>query len=66
MANLSVTTHGSVFWNDERMGDGQLAQLLQASAPRQPQPPRTSSAATAWWAYQRVAQVLAAAQKFGC
>jgi biopolymer transport protein ExbD len=64
-ANLSVTTHGSVSWNDERMGDGQLAQRLQASAPRQPQP-RTSSAATAWWAYQRVAQVLAAAQKSGC
>ena len=37
-ANLSVTTHGSVSWNDERMGDGQLAQRLQASAPRQPQP----------------------------
>ena len=38
VANLSVTTHGSVFWNDERMGDEQLAQWLQASAPRQPQP----------------------------
>ncbi len=38
VANLSVTTHGSVFWNDERMGDEQLAQRLQASAPRQPQP----------------------------
>lgn len=37
VANLSVTTHGSVFWNDERMGDEQLAQRLQ-SAPRQPQP----------------------------
>ncbi len=31
VANLSVTTHGSVFWNDERMGDEQLAQRLQAS-----------------------------------
>lgn len=30
VANLSVTTHGSVFWNDERMGDEQLAQRLQA------------------------------------
>jgi len=38
VANLSVTTHGSVFWNDERMGDEQLAQRLQASALRQPQP----------------------------
>ncbi|ASC65449.1 MULTISPECIES: hypothetical protein [Achromobacter] len=38
VANLSVTTHGSVSWNDERMGDEQLAQRLQASAPRQPQP----------------------------
>ncbi|KDD44241.1 MULTISPECIES: ExbD/TolR family protein [Pseudomonadota] len=38
MANLSVTTHGSVFWNDDRMGDEQLAQRLQASAPRHPQP----------------------------
>ncbi|ARP93503.1 ExbD/TolR family protein [Bordetella genomosp. 13] len=38
VANLSVTTHGSVFWNDERMGDEQLVQRLQASAPRQPQP----------------------------
>lgn len=38
VANLSVPTHGSVFWNDERMGDEQLAQRLQASAPRQPQP----------------------------
>jgi biopolymer transport protein ExbD len=38
VANLSVTTHGSVFWNDELMGDEQLAQRLQASAPRQPQP----------------------------
>ena len=38
VANLSVTTHGSVFWNDDRMGDEQLAQRLQASAPRQPQP----------------------------
>lgn len=35
---LSVTTHDSVSWNDERMGDEQLAQGLQASAPRQPQP----------------------------
>ncbi len=38
VANLSVTTHGSVSWNDERMGDEKLAQGLQASAPRQPQP----------------------------
>jgi biopolymer transport protein ExbD len=38
VANLSVTTHGSVFWNDERMGDKQLAQRLQSSTPRQPQP----------------------------
>jgi len=38
VANLSVTTHGSVSWNDERMADEQLAQRLQASAPRQPQP----------------------------
>jgi biopolymer transport protein ExbD len=38
VANLSVTTDGSVFWNDERMSDEQLAQRLQASAPRQPQP----------------------------
>ncbi|CCJ47898.1 ExbD/TolR family protein [Bordetella parapertussis] len=38
VANLSATTHGSVFWNDERMGDEQLAQRLQACAPRQPQP----------------------------
>lgn len=66
VANLFVTTHGSVSWNDERMGDEQLAQRLQASAPRQPQPEDFSSAATAWWVRQRVAQVLASTQKSGC
>lgn len=65
VANLSVTTHGSVFWNDERMGDEQLAQRLQASAPRHNRSPRTSSAATAWWIYERVAQGMAATQKSG-
>ncbi|QDF99296.1 hypothetical protein CJ010_23495 [Azoarcus sp. DD4] len=30
--------HGRVFWNDERMSDEQIAQRLQASASRQPQP----------------------------
>lgn len=30
--------HGSVFWNAERMSDEQIAQRLQASALRQPQP----------------------------
>lgn len=43
VANLSVTTDGSVFWNDERMSDEQFAQRLQA--------------------FERVAQVMAAAQK---
>lgn len=63
VANLSVTTHGSVFWNDERMGDEQLAQRVPRRVNRSP---RTSSAATAWWAYQHVAQMLTAAQKSGC
>lgn len=60
VANLSVTTHGSVFWNDERMGDEQLAQRLQ-SAPRQPQPEDFIRGDR----LVRVAQVLAAAQKSG-
>lgn len=38
VANLSVTSAGSVFWNDERTSDEQLAQRLRASTPRQPQP----------------------------
>jgi len=37
-ATLSITADRSVFWKDERMSDEQLAQLLHASAPRQPQP----------------------------
>lgn len=65
VANLSVTTHGSVFWNDGRMGDEQLAQRLQASAPRQPQP-EDFIRGDRLVGRQRVAQVLAATQKSGC
>ena len=64
VANLSVTTHGSVSWTTNAW-----ATSSSRSGCRPPRrvnrSPRTSSAATAWWAYQRVAQGMAATQKSG-
>lgn len=65
VANLSVTTHGSVSWNDERMGDEQLAQGAAGLRAASTAARGLHARQPAWWAYQRVAQVLAAAQKSG-
>ena len=64
VANLSVTTHGSVSWTTNAW-----AASSSRSGCRPPRrvtrSPRTSSAATAWWIYERVAQGMAATQKSG-
>jgi biopolymer transport protein ExbD len=61
---LSVDAEGLYFWNDQRVVDEELAGLLGAAAAQQPQPElhiRGDKAVR----YERVAQVMAAAQRAG-
>lgn len=62
--NLSVTTDGSVFWNDERVSDEQLAQRLEAAAKVEPQP-EVFIRGDRKVEYERVAQVMATVQRSG-
>ncbi|MCM3563889.1 MAG: ExbD/TolR family protein [Hydrogenophaga sp.] len=61
---LAVDAEGQYFWNDQRVVDEELAGLLGAAAAQQPQPElhiRGDKAVR----YERVAQVMAAAQRAG-
>ena len=61
---LSVDAQGAYFWNDTRIGDADLGQRLRAEAARDPQPDlhiRGDKDVR----YERVAQVMAAAQQAG-
>jgi biopolymer transport protein ExbD len=61
---VSVAADGTYYWNEGRIDDGELARLLAATASRQPQPElhiRGDRAVR----YERVAQIMAAAQHAG-
>jgi biopolymer transport protein ExbD len=61
---LSVDATGLYYWNDVPVGDADLALQLQAAAGKQPQPElhiRGDKSVR----YERVAQVMAAAQQAG-
>jgi biopolymer transport protein ExbD len=61
---LTVSADGAYFWNDEAVADAVFEQRLQAVATQQPQPElhiRGDRAVR----YERVAQVLATAQRAG-
>jgi biopolymer transport protein ExbD len=61
---LTVSADGAYFWNDEAVADAVFAQRLQGVATQQPQPElhiRGDRAVR----YERVAQVLATAQRAG-
>jgi biopolymer transport protein ExbD len=61
---LAVDAEGSYFWNDQRVDDAELARRLGAAAAQDPQPElhiRGDKAVR----YERVAQVMAAAQRTG-
>ena len=62
--NLSVTTDGGVFWNDEKLNDAQLAQRLEAAARKEP-PPEIFIRGDRKVEYERVAQVMATVQRSG-
>lgn len=62
--NLSVTTDGGIFWNDERVDENQLTQRLQTAATRQPQP-EIFIRGDRKVAYENVAKVMAAVQRAG-
>lgn len=62
--NLAVTTDGSVYWNDEKLDDAQLAQRLEAAARNEPQP-EIFIRGDRKVEYEHVARVMAAVQRSG-
>jgi len=62
--NLSVTTDGSVFWNDEKLDFTQLDLRLQTASSRQPQP-EIFIRGDRKVEYENVAKVMAAVQRAG-
>ncbi|MGC4062023.1 MAG: biopolymer transporter ExbD [Aquabacterium sp.] len=62
--NLSVTTDGSVFWNEDKLDEAQLAQRLEAAAKQQPQPEMVVRGDRKV-EYEYVTKVMAAVQKAG-
>ena len=61
---LSVAADGSYFWNGEPVDDSALESSLQAEAKKDPQPELHINGDKAV-RYERVAQVMAAAQRLG-
>ena len=61
---LSVDAAGSYYWNESRVEDAQLTVMLKAASQTQPQPQLHIRADKAV-RYERVAQVMAAAQQAG-
>lgn len=62
--NLSVTTDGSIFWNEEHIDETQLTQRLEASARHEPQP-EVFIRGDRKVAYEHVARLMAAVQRSG-
>lgn len=62
--NLSVTVDGSVFWNEEKLDEIQLAQRLEAAAKQAPQPEMVVRGDRKV-EYEHVTKVMAAVQKAG-
>jgi biopolymer transport protein ExbD len=62
--NLSITTDGGVFWNDEKLDLTQLDQRLQTAAAQQPQP-EVFIRGDRKVEYENVAKVMAAVQRAG-
>jgi biopolymer transport protein ExbD len=62
--NLSITTDGGVFWNDEKLDLTQLDQRLQTAAAQQPQP-EIFIRGDRKVEYENVAKVMAAVQRAG-
>jgi biopolymer transport protein ExbD len=61
---LSIDASGNLFWNDKRIDDRQLAENLAGAARRNPQP-ELHLRAEKTTQYQRLAEVMAAAQNAG-
>ncbi len=61
---LSIDASGNLFWDDSRVDDGQLAANLASAARRNPQP-ELHLRAEKTTQYQRLAEVMSAAQNAG-
>lgn len=62
--NLSVTTRGEIFWNDDKLDLAQLEVRLEVAATRDPQP-EIFIRGDREVEYQHVASVMAAVQRSG-
>ena len=62
--NLSIAADGKLFWNEEAVDRNELAARIAAAAQKQPQPELHLRAARTVQ-YEKVAQVMAAAQSGG-
>ncbi|AON52995.1 ExbD/TolR family protein [Herbaspirillum seropedicae] len=62
--NLSIDASGNVFWNEEKIDSGELSLRIAAAAQKQPQP-ELHLRAERTTQYEKVAQVMSAAQSGG-
>lgn len=62
--NLSIASDGGVFWNDEKLGDSELQQRLEAAAKNEPQP-EVFIRGDRKVEYEHVAKAMAAVQRSG-
>ena len=62
--NLSIDASGNVFWNEEKIDSGELSVRIAAAAQKQPQP-ELHLRAERTTQYEKVAQVMSAAQSGG-
>ena len=62
--NLAIDAQGTVYWNSEVVGPGQLTTKIAATAQKNPQP-ELHLRAERTTQYEKVAQVMAAAQSGG-
>ncbi|WP_075256913.1 ExbD/TolR family protein [Herbaspirillum camelliae] len=62
--NLSIDAGGNVFWNEEKIDSGELSVRIAAAAQKQPQP-ELHLRAERTTQYEKVAQVMSAAQSGG-
>jgi biopolymer transport protein ExbD len=63
-ARLTINAQGAYFWNDQAVTDAQLDERLRAASREQP-PPALNIRADQAVRYERVAHVLAQAQRLG-
>ncbi|QDD63314.1 biopolymer transporter ExbD [Herbaspirillum seropedicae] len=62
--NLSIDASGNVFWNEEKIDSSELSVRIAAAAQKQPQP-ELHLRAERTTQYEKVAQVMSAAQSGG-